>query len=49
VNSFRKFEHLRRKLLSGQLLNVGEATGDTVAKMLMEIKENKSLASPYCL
>jgi hypothetical protein len=34
VSSYQKFEQLRRKLLSGESLNVDEATGDTLARML---------------
>jgi hypothetical protein len=49
VSSYRKFEQLRRKRLNGELLNAGEATGDTVAKMLKEIEETGNLANPYCL
>jgi hypothetical protein len=49
VSSYRKFEQLRRKLLDGESLNAGEATGDTVAKMLKEIEETGNLANPYCL
>jgi hypothetical protein len=49
VSSYWKFEQLRRKLLNGEPLNVGEATGDTVAKMLKEIEETGNLANPYCL
>jgi hypothetical protein len=49
VSSYQKFEQLRRKLLSGEPLNAGEATGDAVANMLKEMKETASLASPYCL
>jgi hypothetical protein len=49
VSSYRKFEQLRRKLLSGEPLNAGEATGDTVAKMLKEMEETGNLANPYCL
>jgi hypothetical protein len=49
VSSHRKFEQLRRKLLSGESLNAGEATGDAVAKMLKEIEETDSLRSPYCV
>jgi hypothetical protein len=37
VNSYRKFEQLRLKLISLESLNVGEATGDAVANMLKEI------------
>jgi hypothetical protein len=49
VSSYQKFEQLHRKLLSGEPLNAGEATGDAVANMLKEIKEMSSLANPYCL
>jgi hypothetical protein len=49
VSGYRKFEQLRRKLLNGEPLNAGEATGDTVAKMLKEIEETGNLANPYCL
>jgi hypothetical protein len=49
VSSYRKFEQLRRKLLNGEPLSAGEATGDTVAKMLKEIEETDNLANPYCL
>jgi hypothetical protein len=49
VTSYRKFEQLRRKLLKGEPLNAGEATGDTVAKMLKEIEETCNLANPYYL
>jgi hypothetical protein len=49
VSSYQKFEQLRRKLLSGEPLNADEATGDTVAKMLKEIKEIGNIANPYCL
>jgi hypothetical protein len=49
VSSYRKFEQLRQKLLNGQPMNAGEATGDTVAKMLKEIEEESSMGNPYCL
>jgi hypothetical protein len=49
VSSHRKFEQLRRKLLNGEPLNAGEATGDAVAQMLKEIEEGSNLGNPYCL
>jgi hypothetical protein len=49
VSSFRKFDKLRRKLLSGEHLNTGEATGDEVANMLKEIEETCNLGNPYCV
>jgi hypothetical protein len=49
VSSYRKFEQLRQKLLNGEPLNSGEATGDAVAKMLKEIEETQSIEGPYCL
>jgi hypothetical protein len=49
VSSHRKFEQLRLKLLNGEPLNTGEATGDAVAKMLKEIEEGSSLGNPYSL
>jgi hypothetical protein len=49
VSNHRNFEELRRKLLNGEPLNAGEATGDAVAKMLREIEEGSSLGNPYCL
>jgi hypothetical protein len=49
MSSYQKFEQLRRKLLSGEPMNAGEATGDAVANMLKEIKETSSLTNPYCL
>jgi hypothetical protein len=49
MSSYRKFEQLRRKLLSGEPMNAGEATGDAVAKMLKEIEETDSQKNPYCL
>jgi hypothetical protein len=30
-------------------LNTGEATGDTMAKMLKEMEETSNLENPYCL
>jgi hypothetical protein len=30
-------------------LNIGEATGDLVAKMLREIEDISNLENPYCL
>jgi hypothetical protein len=49
VGSYHMFEQLRLKLLTGEPLNAGEATGDAVAKMLKEIKEMGNIANPYCL
>jgi hypothetical protein len=49
MNSYRKYEQLRRKLLSGNTLNTGEATGDPVANMLKEIEETGNIANPYCI
>jgi hypothetical protein len=49
VNSYRDYEQLRQKLLIGDPLNISEATGDAVAKMLKEIEETGSLGNPYCL
>jgi hypothetical protein len=49
VGSYHSFEQLRLKLLTGEPLNAGEATGDAVAKMLKEIKEMGNIANPYCL
>jgi hypothetical protein len=49
MHSYRKHEPLRQKLLRGEPLNAGEATGDTVSKMLKEIDEADSIANPYCL
>jgi hypothetical protein len=49
VNSYRKFEQLRQKLVNGEPMNKGEATGDTVAQMLKEIEEESNLGNPYCL
>jgi hypothetical protein len=49
MNSYRKFEQLRQKLLSGESLNAGEATGDAVAKMLKEIEETGNLEGLYCV
>jgi hypothetical protein len=49
VSRYRKFEQLRQKLVNGESLNAGEATGDAVAMMLREIKETSSLENPYCL
>jgi hypothetical protein len=49
VSSHRKFEQLCRKLLNREPLNVGEATGDSVAKMLKEIQETDNIGNPYCL
>jgi hypothetical protein len=49
VSSYRKFEQLRRKLLNGESLNAGEATGDAVAQMLKEIEEGSNLGNPYYL
>jgi hypothetical protein len=47
--SHRKYEQLRRKLVSGEPLNEGEVTGDTMSKMLKEIEEVGYIANPYCL
>jgi hypothetical protein len=49
VSSYRKFEQLRQKLLNGETLNTGEATGDTVAAMLKEIEDVSNLTNPYFL
>jgi hypothetical protein len=49
MNSYREFEQLRQKLINGEPLIAYEATGNTIAKMLKEIKETDSLGSPYCL
>jgi hypothetical protein len=49
VSSYRKFEQLLWKLLNGESLNTGEATGDAVAKMLKEIEDADSIKNPYCL
>jgi hypothetical protein len=49
MNSHRTFEQLRRKLVDGEPLNVGEATGDSVARMLREIEEIHNIENPYCV
>jgi hypothetical protein len=49
VSSYRRYEQLRRKLLNGDPLDAGEATGDTVANMLKEIEDTGSMANPYCV
>jgi hypothetical protein len=49
VSSYRKFDQLRRKLLSGESLNAGEATGDAMAKMLKETEEASIIEDPYCV
>jgi hypothetical protein len=49
LNKYQKFEQLRRKLLNGQPLDVGEATGDAVAKMMEEIKDTGKIENPYTL
>jgi hypothetical protein len=49
LNSYRRFDQLRKKLIYGEPLNAGEATGDLVAKMLKEIEETENLEDPYCM
>jgi hypothetical protein len=49
MNSHRRFEQLRQKLINRVPLSAGEATGDSVAKMLREIEEMANLKNPYCL
>jgi hypothetical protein len=49
MRSHRPFEQLRRNLVNGDPLNVHEATGDSVAKMLREINEAANLKNPYYL
>jgi methionyl-tRNA formyltransferase len=49
LNSYRRFDQLRQKLIYGEPLNAGEATGDSVAKMLKEIEETGNLENPYCM
>jgi hypothetical protein len=49
VNSYRRFDQLRQKITNGDELDAGEATGDSIAKMLKEIEETVDLKNPYCM
>jgi hypothetical protein len=47
--SCRKYDELRQKFIDGEPLNAGEATGDTISKMVREIDEAGNIGNPYSL
>jgi hypothetical protein len=49
MSSYHRFEELRLKLIDGESVNVGEITGDSVAKMLREIEDMGNFQNPYCV